>query len=211
MSQVLPIQSSETNDNVEVYLPNLREAFEANKVALSTDLTISTQKTNKRWLIKDEKNKQAYSIEVGDGKLHVYQQSKFEILTFLFETDSAFQSSLTKGQLSAALIQEFVKENLPVSRQAPVSIGTDGASWQINSSPIKYNIRNENNRLRVYLNLDSKWLRIKVNDDTKGWVQSERGTVFTPPPPTVSSRQQAKEQLLVLIDKAKNKVGIFND
>ena len=199
------------NGNVSVYLPDLKEAFDVNNVVLSTDLTISTQKTNSRWLITDKKNKQAYSIQRGEGKLHVYQQSKFEILTFLFEVDSAFQASLAKGKLPAALIQEFVKENLPLSRQARVSVGVDGASWQISSSPLKYNIQRENNLLKVYLDLDSKWLRVKVNDDTKGWVQSERGTIFMPPPPTISSRQQAKERLLVLIDKLKTNVGIFNE
>ena len=199
------------NDNVSVYLPDLKEAFDVNNVVLSTDLTISTEKTNSRWRITDKKNKQAYNIQTGEGKLHVFQQSKFEILTFLFEIDSGYQSSLAKGNLPSAFIQEFVKENLPLSRRAQVSAGTDRASWQINSSPLKYNIRNENNRLKVYLDLDSKWLRVKVNDDTKGWVQSERGTIFMPPPPMISSRQQAKERLLVLIDQLKAKVGISND
>lgn len=200
-----------SDNNVSVYLPDLKEAFDVNNVVLSTDLTISTQKTNSRWLITDQRNKQAYSIQSGEGKLHVYQQSKFEILTLLFEVDSASQASLAKGELPAALIQGFVKENLPLSRQAQVSVGADGASWQISSSPLKYNIRSEHNRLKVYLDLESKWLRVKVNDDTKGWVQSERGTIFMPPPPTISSRQQAKERLHGLIDKLKAKVGIVND
>ena len=199
------------NDKVGVYLPDLKEAFDVNNVVLSTDLTISTQQTNSRWLITDKKNKQAYSIQSGKGKLHVYQQSKFEILTFLFDINSAFQSSLAKGQLPSALIQEFLKKNLFLSRRAQVLTGADGASWQISGSPVKYNIRSENNRLKVYLDLNSKWLQVKVNDDTRGWVQSERGTIFMPPPPTVSSRQQAKERLLVLINKLKDKVGIFND
>ena len=200
-----------TDSNVEVYLPDLREAFEANKISLSKDLEISTQQTNRRWLIKDNGYKQAYSVVKGEGKLNVFQQSKFEILTFLFEADAASQSSLAQGKLPSKLLQEFVAEQIPLSRRARVSAGEDGMSWQITSPPLKYDIRNENNRLNVYLDLESRWLRIKVDDSTKGWVQSERGTIFEPPPPTLSSRQQAKERLLVLIDRVKERVGFFDE
>ena len=199
-----------TDDTVGVYLPDLKEAFDANKVSLSTDLEISTEERSRHWLIKDNAYKQVYSIRSTEGKLHVYQQSKFTILTFLFETDSVYESSLAKGKLPSKLIQEFVAENLSLSRKAKMSVGKDGASWTINSPPLKYDILSENNRLKVYLSLDSKWLRVKVDDETKGWVQSNRGTVFMPPPPTVSSRQQAKERLLVLIEKVKTKIGISN-
>ena len=199
-----------TDNTVGVYLPDLKEAFDANKIGLSTDLEISTEAKNRHWLIKDEKYQQAYSIRSAEGKLHVYQQSKFEILTFLFETDSVYTSSLAGGKLPAKLIREFVEANLPLSRRAQVSANKDGEGWTISSPPLKYNILSENNRLKVYLNLDSKWLRVKVDDETQGWVQSTRGTIFMPPPPTVSSRQQAKEHLLVLIDELKDKVGLSN-
>ncbi|MCY4570019.1 MAG: hypothetical protein OXD49_17160, partial [Candidatus Poribacteria bacterium] len=190
-----------TDSNVEVYLPDLREAFEANKtmpISLSKDLEISIKQTNRRWLIKDNGYKQAYSVVKGEGKLNVFQQSKYEILTFLFEADATSQSFLAQGKLSSELIREFVTEKIPLSRRAQVSAREDGMSWQVTNPPLKYTIRNENNRLKVYLNLESRWLRIKVDDTTKGWVQSERGTIFEPPPPTLSSRQQAKERLLVL-------------
>lgn len=199
-----------TDDTVGVYLPDLKEAFDANKISLSTDLEISTEERNRHWLIKDNAYKQAYSIRSAEGKLHVYQQSKFEILTFLFETDSVYESSLAAGKLPAKLIQEFVKENMPVSRRAKVSVGENGANWTISSPPLKYNVLSENDRLKVYLNLDSKWLRVKVDDETEGWVQRARGTIFMPSLPTVSSRQKAKEQLLVLIDQIKDKIGIAN-
>lgn len=199
-----------TDSNVEVYLPDLREAFEAHKISLSKDLEISTKQANRRWLIKDNGYKQAYSVVKGEGKLNVFQQSKFEILTFLFEADVASQSSLVQGKLPSNLMQEFVAEKIPLSRRARVSANEDGMSWQITSPPLKYNIRNENNRLKVYLDLESRWLRIKVDDSIKGWVQSERGTIFEPPPPTPSSRQQAKERLLVLIDRLKERVGLSN-
>ena len=197
-----------TDDTVGVYLPDLKEAFDANKIVLSRDLEISTEERNRHWLIKDNAHKQAYSIRSAEGKLHVYQQSKFEILTFLFETDSVYASSLAGGKLPAKLIQEFVVENLPLSRRAQVSADKDAEGWTISSPPLKYNLLNENKRLKVYLNLDSKWLRVKVDDETQGWVQSARGTIFMPPPPTLSSRQQAKERLLVLIEKVKDRIGM---
>ena len=197
-----------TDDRVEVYLPDLREAFDVNKISLSTDLEISTKQTNRRWLITDKRYKQAYSIVKGEGKLNVFQQSKFEILTFLFEVDMALQSSLAQEKLSSELIQEFVKEKIPLSRQAKVSANENGMSWQITNPPLKYNIRSEDGRLKVYLDLESRWLLVKVDDSVKGWVQSERGTIFEPLPPTPSSRQQVKERLLALIDELKVKVGL---
>ncbi len=199
-----------SDNNVEVYLPDLREAFEAHKISLSKDLEISIKQTNRRWLIKDNGYKQAYSVVRGEGKLNVFQLSKYEILTFLFEADVASQRSLTQGKVPSKLMQEFVAAKIPLSRRARVSANEDGMSWQIISPPLKYNIRNEHNRLKVYLDLESRWLRIKADDTTKGWVQSERGTIFEPPLPTLSSRQQAKERLLVLIDRLKERVGLSN-
>lgn len=200
-----------TNNNVGVYLPDLREAFDANKISLSKDLEVLIEQKNRRWIIKDKAYKQAYTIQSTEGKLHVYQQSKMTILTFLFETDLEYETSLAKGKLSGKLVQEFVRENLPISRRARLSVGKDGGSWEITSSPLKYNILREHDRLRVYLDLDSKWIRVKVDDNTKGWVQSNRGTIFEPSPPTPSSRQQAKERLLVLIDRLKANIGIANE
>ena len=200
-----------TDGNVEVYLPDLREAFEANKISLSKDLEISVKQANRRWLITDKAYKQAYSVVNGEGKLNVFQQSKFEILTFLFEVDAALQDSLAQGHLPSKLIQEFVAEKIPLSRRARVSASEDGMGWQITSPPLKYNVRSEDDRLKVYLDLESRWLRVRVDDSTKGWVQSERGTIFEPPPPTLSSRQQAKGRLLVLIGRLKEKVRRFHD
>jgi hypothetical protein len=199
------------DDRVDVYLPNLREVFEISKISLSTDLETSIKQANRRWLITDKGYKQAYSIVNGEGKLNVYQQSKFEILTFLFEVDTALQSSLAQGKLSPELIQEFVKEKIPLSRRAKVSANENGMSWQITNPPLKYNIRAEDDKLKVYLDLESRWLRVKVDDSVKGWVQSERGTIFEPPPPIPSSRQQVKERLLVLIDELKQKIGLSNE
>ena len=125
-----------TDGNVEVYLPDLKEAFEANKISLSTDLEISVKQANRRWLITDKAYKQAYSVVNGEGKLNVFQQSKFEILTFLFKVDAALQSSLAQGKLPSKLIQEFVAEKIPLSRRARVSASEDGMGWQIASPPL---------------------------------------------------------------------------
>ena len=200
-----------TDNQVDIYLPDLKDAFDTNKIELSADLEISTEQKNKQWFIKDKKRKQTYSIAKGNEKLVVYQQSKPEILTYLFEVDSASQTVLSAGKLSPELIQGFETLKIPLSRRAQVSAGEEGMSWDIKDQSLKYNIRNENDRLKVYLDLDSRWLRIRASDEVTGWVQSNRGTIFEPPPPILSSRQLAKRRLLTLIDKVKAKVGMSDE
>ena len=200
-----------SRNQIDIYLPDLKDAFDTNKIELSADLEISTEQKNKRWLIKDAKGKQTYSITNGNEKLIVYQQSKPEILTFLFEVGLASQTPLTTGKLSPELIQGFEKLKIPLSRPVQVSAGEDGVSWNLKDQSLEYNIRNENDRLKVYLDLDSRWLRIRASDEITGWVQSNRGTIFQPPPPILSSRQLAKRRLLTLIDKVKEKVGRSNE
>jgi len=195
-------------DRLDVYLPNLKEAFEINKVLLSTDLEYAIEKPGALWVIKDRKYKQTYEIRNGTEKLNVYQQSKFEIRTFLFEVDVASQTALAEGRLSSELHQGFLAHKISLSRSAKVSAGEDGVSWQITDAPQKYNIQSDASRLKIYLDLESKWLSVRVDENMKGWVQSERGTIFQPPPPEPSSRQQAKERLIELIDRLKEKVGI---
>ena len=200
-----------TRNQIDIYLPDLKDAFDTNKIELSADLEISTEQKNKRWFIKDAKGKQTYSITNGNEKLIVYQQSKPEILTFLFEVGLASQTPLAAGKLSPELIQEFEKLKIPLSRRVQVSAGEDGVSWNLKDQSLEYNIRNENDRLKVYLDLNSGWLRIRASDEIIGWVQSNRGTIFQPPPPILSSRQLAKRRLLTLIDKVKEKVGMSNE
>lgn len=200
-----------TRNQIDIYLPNLKDAFDTNKIELSADLEISTEQKNKRWFIKDEKRKQTYSITNGNEKLIVYQQSKPEILTFLFEVGLASQTPLAAGKLSPELIQGFEKLKIPLSRRVQVSAGEDDVSWHLKDQSLEYNIRNENDRLKVYLDLNSRWLRIRASDEIIGWVQSNRGTIFQPPPPILSSRQLAKRRLLTLIDKVKEKVGMSNE
>ncbi len=200
-----------TGHQIDVYLPDLKDAFEKNNLPLSTNLEISTLQVNKRWLITDKGQQQAYPIENGTEKLNIYQQSKPEILTFLFQVSLASQDALAESKLTQELSREFEALKIPLSRKTQISTGEDGMSWQIIDTPLKYNIRNENERLKVYLDLDSTWLRIQANENIKGWVQKDRGTVFEPPPPIPSSRQQVKERLLVLIAKVREKIGIFDD
>lgn len=197
--------------NLDVYIPDLREAFEANQISLSPDLEVAVKEKNQRWLITDTAYEQAYSIVKGDRKLNVFQQSKFEILTRLFGTDIAYQDSLAEGHLPRAFMQDFETHKFPLSRRARVSAHPDGMGWQISSPPLKYNVHPEAGRLKVYLDLKSDWLLVRVDDSTKGWVQSSRGTLFEPPIPTLTSRQQAKARLLVLIDDLKARVAGFRE
>ena len=199
-----------TGNQIDIYLPDLKDAFSTNQTELSTDLEVTTQQTNKQWFIKDKKYGQTYRITNGKKDLIVYQQSKYEILTLLFEVGSASQTSLAEGKLSQELIQGFKAAKIPLAGRAKVSTIEEGMSWQVADLSMKYNIRNEDDRLKVYFDLESRWLRIRADDNVKGWVQSERGTIFEPPPPIPSSRQLAKKRLLALIETLKEKVGISN-
>ena len=197
-----------TGNQIDIYLPDLKDAFDTNQTRLSTDLEVSTQQTNKQWFIKDKKHGQTYRITNGDETLIIYQQSKYEILTLLFEVGLAAQASLAEGKLSQELSQGFKTAKIPLTGRAKVSTPEEGGSWQVTDLSMKYNIRNENDRLKVHLDLESRWLYIKADDNIKGWVQSERGAIFQPPPPIPSSRQLAKKRLLGLIETFKEKVGI---
>ena len=197
-----------TGNQIDIYLPDLKDAFNTNQTQLSTDLEVSTQQTNKQWFIKDKKHGQTYRITNGDENLIIYQQSKYEILPLLFEVGLAAQVSLAEGKLSQELRQGFKTAKISLAGRAKVSTVEEGVSWQVTDLSMKYNIRNENNRLKIYLDLESRWLHIRADDNIKGWVQSERGTIFQPPPPIPSSRQLAKKRLLGLIETLKEKVGI---
>lgn len=200
-----------TGNQIDIYLPDLKDAFSTNQTELSTDLEVTTQQINRQWFIKDKKYGQTYNIKNGNENLIVYQQSKYDILTLLFEVGLVSQTSLAEGKLSQELIQGFKAAKIPLAGRAEVSTIEEGVSWQVTDLSMKYNIRNEDDRLKVYSDLESRWLRIRADDNVKGWVQSERGTIFEPPPPIPSSRQLAKKRLLVLIETLKEKVGISNE
>lgn len=195
------------NENqLDIYLPNLLEAFDNNGITLSADIESSIEKVGTQWLIKDKNARQAYEIRNSNKELKIYQQSKYPIQTFLFTVDLASEDSLSSGTFSKELREGFANQNIPLSRKAKLIAGKDDASWRITDGFQKYVIRNENARLRVYLDLESKWLFVQAKGQ-KGWLQRERGTLFSPLEPTLSSRQQLKEKMVVLIEKIKEKVG----
>ena len=215
-------------NRLHVYLPDLREAFEINKVQLSDKTEAAVEKPGRQWIIRDLGYQQAYTVKLGgqkgEKKLNVFQQSKVEILHSLFDADVTSQPALTSGLLkvssqhyiSAELRAEFVEQKIALTRKAKVSVIEEDREWLITDAGQKYRIRLEDApqdggktpRLKVYLDVDSEWLRVRVDDNLKGWVQRQHGTVFQPPPPQLSSRQQAKARLLVLIDDLKSKIGI---
>ncbi len=214
-------------NRLNVYLPNLKEAFETNKGRLSKNIEVSVEKAGRQWLIRDVGFQQAYTVKLGgqkgDEKLNVFQQSKVEIRHLLFDADLLSQPALTDGLLkassrhyiSAALRSEFAEQKIALTRKAKLSVIKEDREWLITDAGQKYRIRLEDapqdggktSRLKVFLGLDSEWLRVRVDDELQGWVQRERGTVFQPPPLPLSSRQQAKARLLVLIDRVKEKIG----
>ena len=214
-------------NRLHVYLPDLREAFEINKVQLSDKTEAAVEKPGRQWIIRDIGYQQAYTVKLGgqkgERKLNVFQQSKVEILHSLFDADVTSRPALTSGLLkassqhyiSAELRSEFVEQKIALTRKAKVSVIEEDREWLITDAGQKYRIRLEDapqdggktSRLKVYLDVDSEWLRVRVDDNLKGWVQRQRGTVFQPLPPQLSSRQQAKARLLVLIDDLKSKIG----
>ena len=195
-------------DALDIYLPNLQEVFEKNKTTLSADVELSIEKIGKQWLIKDNQSLQVYEIRNKKKKLDVFQQSKYPIQTFLFNVDLAAITALTEGDFSKDLRDGFVLQRIPLSRNAKLTAREEGVSWRVTDGSQKYNIQKENGRLKVFLDLESKWLLLTDNSNIKGWAQRERGTIFLPSDPTLSSRQQLKVKLSVFLDRLKERVGI---
>ena len=195
-------------DALDIYLPNLQEAFNTNRTTLSADVELSVETKGKQWLIKDNQSRQTYEIRNGNKQLNIYQQSKYPIQTFLFKTDLAAMTALTEGYFSEDLREGFVIKKIPLSRNTKLIPDENDVNWRVTDGTQKYYIQNEDGLLNVYLDLESKWLLVQVDDNIKGWVQRERGTIFLPPQPTLSSRQQLKEKLVTLIEKLKEKVRI---
>jgi hypothetical protein len=197
-------------DTLDIYLPNLREAFNNKKTTLSEDVELSIEKVGKQWLIKDNQSRQAYEIRNGNKQLDVFQQSKWPIETFLFRVDLTSMTSLTEGNFSKDLYKGFESQKIPLSRNAKLIDGGDSVSWKVTDGSQKYNIQNEDGWLKVYLDLESKWLLLTDSGNIKGWVQRERGSIFLPPEPTLSSRQQLKVKLVGFLDRLKGRVGTSN-
>ncbi len=194
------------NKNVlDIYLPNFEDAFTAKKINLSDDLELSVVKTDKHWLMKDNKYLQSYEIRNGNNKLNVYQQSKYPIQTLLFQVDTASAATLSEGKFSAELRDGFKSKKIPLSLNAKLIADEDSMSWQVIDGTQKYEIKHTDSWLSVYLDLDSKWLYIGISNALKGWIPSKSGTIFLPPKPSLSSRQQMKEKLIAFMDSFKRK------
>lgn len=197
-----------TGDQLEVYFPDLLEAFDLNRMILSNDIEFSVVEPGKKWLITDNKHLQSYEIRSDAKKLDVYKHPKYPIQTLLFEVDSDSQLPLPEEKLPDELYKGFITLDIPLSPKAKVIQEEDGVSWKITDGTQKYTIRHEDSRFKVYLDLDSGWLLLKVDDRINAWVQSERGTILMPPEPTLTSRQQLKKDMLAFFTKLKNMVGI---
>ncbi len=197
-----------TGDQLEIFLPDLLEAFDLNGMILSDDIEFTVVKPGKQWLITDNKHRQSYELRSDAKKINVYQYPKYPIQTLLFEVDSDPQIPLPEEKLPDEIYNGFKSLDIQLSSKAKVIQDKDDVSWKITDGTQKYTIRHEDSRLKVYLDLDSGWLLLKINDRINAWVQSERGTIFMPPEPTLTSRQQLKIDMLAFFAKLKNRVGI---
>lgn len=197
-----------TGNQLEIFLPDLLEAFELNNMILSNDYEFTVVKPGKQWLITDNVHQQNYEIRSDAKKINVYQQPKYPIQTLLFEVVSDPQIPLPEEKLPNEIYDGFKGLDIQLSSKAKVMQEKDGVSWKITDGTQKYTIRHQDNRLKVYLDLDSGWLLLKVNNRINAWVQSERGTIIMPPEPTLTSRQQLKKDMLAFFAKLKNSVGI---
>lgn len=197
-----------TGDQLEIYLPDLQEAFDLNRMVLSNDIEFSIVEPGKKWLITDNTYLQRYEIRSAAKRLDVYKHPKYSIQTLLFEVDSDPLIPLPDNKFPDKIYKGFKSLDIKLSSKAKVMQEEDGVSWKITDGTQKYTIRHEDSRFKVYLDLDSGWLLLKLNDRLKAWVQSERGTILMPPEPTLTSRQQLKEDLLAFYAKLKNMVGI---
>ncbi len=187
-------------NSLDIYLLDLREAFNNKRITLSTDSKSTIEKIGKSWLITDNKTQQTYEIRKGTKKLDVFQQSKYPIVMSLFSVDLTPMSALKEGNFSEEIRQGFAKLEIPLSRNAKLSTIEADVSWQVVDGTQKYGIRNENGILKVSLDLESKWLLIRASGSMTGWIQRERGTIFTPPQHSLSSRQRLKEKLVLFFN-----------
>ncbi|RKU29357.1 hypothetical protein C6497_06550 [Candidatus Poribacteria bacterium] len=199
------------DNHLSVYLPDLREEFNNNKITLSDNLEFSIEDVGKQWLINDRDTVQVYEIRNNKNKLDVFQQSKYPIQSFLFSVDLASLESLNKGNLTSEIRQGFTDLKAPLSPNVKLSSDEIGLKWKITDGQQLYRIHNEENSLRVYLDLDSTWLLVRVNDTLKGWMQRITGTIHVPPKPMLSSRQELKVKLLTLFAQIKDMVSNSNE
>ncbi|MCG9126488.1 hypothetical protein JT359_02700 [Candidatus Poribacteria bacterium] len=194
-------------NQLDVYLPDLREEFNNNKISLSENLEFSIEKVGTQWMIKDRDTTQVYEIRLKNNKLDVFQQSKYPIQTYLFKVDIASLESISNGNITQDIKNGFSNIKAPLTSKAILTSVEIGVKWKITDGYQFYQIHKEENSLKVYLDLDSSWILVRVNDTLKGWVQRITGTIHTPPKPVLSSRQQLKVKLLTLFGQINEMMG----
>lgn len=199
------------DNQLDVYLPDLRGEFNNNKISLSDNLEFSIENVGKQWLINDRDTTQVYEIRYNKNKLDVFQQSKYPIQRYLFKVDLASLETLDKGELTSDIRQGFSELKAPLSPNAMLSTEEIGLKWKVTDGKQLYRIHNVENSLKVYLDFDSAWLLVRVNDTLKGWVQRITGTIHAPPIPLLSSRQELKLELLALFAQIKDIVSNSNE
>ena len=199
------------DSQLDVYLPDLRGEFNNNKITLSDNLEFSIENVGKQWLINDRDTTQVYEIRYNKNRIDVFQQSKYPIQIYLFKVDLASLETLDKGELTSDIRQGFSELKASLSPNAMLSTEEIGLKWKVTDGKQLYRIHNEENSLKVYLDLDSAWLLVRVNDTLKGWVQRITGTIHVPPKPLLSSRQELKIKLLTLFTQIKDIVSNSNE
>ena len=206
-------------NQLKVYTEDLQRAFDNKGVWISQEAELSTVEKGQKWTIVDVKSQQAYDIREESSKLNVYKRSKMEIVPLLFAVDLASQSDLDNGVIPEVLAQAFEKNRIPLSPKVTVSIEKPDDTtekpddtiekphntWLVVDNGQKYIIKKDGRQYKVYLNLESQWLRVRIEGEIKGWVQSDQGVVIHPPAPKLSRRQYAKQRLLELADKLRGK------
>ena len=202
--------SVQRNGNeLNIYLPNLEDAFNRNKVSLSKDLDFSVIKAGKQWLLQDKKFLQTYEINSDQKKLDILQQSKYPIVPLLFKVNAASNEPLSEGSFTSEIYEGFEKKDIPLSKKAKLIAAEDKMSWEVYDGTQKYTIQNEDGWLTVRLNLESDWLYVDITDRLKGWIPSKSGFIFYPPDPTLSSRQQLKMKVTGVLNRIKDAFGVF--
>lgn len=199
------------DNQLDVYLPDLRDEFNNNKITLSENIEFSIEEIGKQWLINDRATTQVYEIRYNKNRIDVFQQSKYPIQTYLFKVDLTAIEALSQGDFSSEIRQGFADLKIPLSSNAKLSIEDIELRWKITDGKQIYRIHNEENTLKVYLDLESTWLLVRVNDNLKGWVQRITGTIHVPPVPVLSSRQELRVKLLTLIGQIEDMMGISNE
>lgn len=213
-------------NQLNVYTEDLRQAFDNKGIWISQEAKLSTPEKGQNWLILDAKSQQAYDISKESDKLNVYKRSKMEIVPLLFAVKLASQSELDNGMIPEVLAQAFKNNRIPLSPKVAVSTGEPdstvekpdstiekpdstieepNSSWLVVDNEQRYIIIKEGGQFKVYLDLQSQWLRVRIEGEIKGWVKRDQGIVIPPPPLQPTRRQYAKQLLLELANKLRGK------